>query len=122
MILLVDDEPTVRQFVRTVLERTGYEVVEAAGAEEALLILRDRQLPPQALLTDIVMPGRNGIWLAAQFHRIYPGVPVLFISGFAQTYLEELSGSVCLRKPFTPAELVAAVADLIGSGRSAGGM
>ncbi|MBZ5583318.1 MAG: response regulator [Acidobacteriia bacterium] len=120
MILLVDDERSVRQFARTVLERTGYEVRDAASAEEALRMVRSEP-SPQLLLTDIVMPGQNGIWLAAQFHRLHPATPVLFISGYSQNYQDELSGSVCLRKPFTPAELVAAVSDIISASRSARG-
>ncbi len=119
MILLVDDEITIRQFVCATLRRAGYEVMDAASAEDALRLL-DGGPPPQLLLTDIVMPGQNGIWLAAQFHRLYPTTPVLFISGFARDFQEELSGSVCLRKPFTPSELVAAVADIVGASRSAG--
>lgn len=116
MILVVDDDPTVRRYVRTTLERAGYKIAEAASAEEAMTAI-EGQPPLRLLLTDIVMPGRNGLWLAAQFHRALPKVPVLFISGFARDYQEELSGSVCLRKPFTPSELVAAVEDILGAGR-----
>ncbi len=118
MILIVDDEASIRQFVRIVLERAGYQVSEAAGAEEALAILRAGPAP-ELLLTDIVMPVRNGIWLAAQVHRILPKVPVLFVSGFSQDYKEELTGSVCLQKPFTAAALTAAVNDIVEARRSA---
>ncbi len=119
MILLVDDERAIRQFVRAVLERNGYDVMDAGSAEDALRLLHVGPAP-QLLLTDIVMPGQNGIWLAAQFHRLHPGTPVLFISGFSQNYQEELTGSICLRKPFTPAELMAAVTDITSASRSAG--
>jgi CheY-like chemotaxis protein len=119
VILIVDDEPGVRDFVRMTLQRAGYETEEAASADEALRKIRKQT--PRILLTDIVMPGKNGLWLAAQVHRLAPSLPVLFISGFAEDYEQELSGSVCLRKPFTPAELVAAVNDIMEARRSGGG-
>lgn len=110
MILIVDDEKSVRQLVRSVLVRGGYEVMEASNAEEALVILR--QHSPEVLLTDIVMPGMSGLGLAAHAHQLRPGLPVMFMSGFASKYEDELSGSVCLRKPFTPGQLLAAVQDI----------
>ncbi len=120
VILVVDDEASVRRMVRTILERAGYAVVEAANATEGQRIVE--QEPSAALLlTDIVMPGKNGLWLAAHVHQYRPGLPVLFMSGYAQDYQEELSGSVCIRKPFTPAELVTAVMDILGSAHSAPG-
>lgn len=121
MILVVDDEPGVRHVVRTTLERAGYSVREAASAEEAMRTLGE-QPPPRVLLTDIVMPGKNGLWLAAQVHRALPAVRVLFMSGFVQDYRVELTGAVCLSKPFTAAQLLAAIEDIAGgAGRSAGG-
>ena len=109
MILVVDDESGVRRFVRSILERAGHEVVEAPAGEEALGILRDVAREPDLLLTDIVMPGMNGLALAAQAHKIIPGLHVLFMSGFAQDYTDELTGSVCVAKPFTAAQLISAV-------------
>lgn len=109
MILVVDDESTIRRFVRAILERSGHSVMEAALGEEALGLLRAQVPAPDLLLTDIVMPGMNGLALAAQAHKIVPGLHVIFMSGFAQDYTSELTGSVCVSKPFKPAELVSAV-------------
>src|SRR5215475_4187172 len=113
-ILVVDDEKNIRDLVRTLLERAGYRVIEAADAEAALAVLRERMLEPQLLLTDIVMPGMSGLALAAHAHHLRPTLPVLFMTGFAEEYQDELSGSVVLRKPFKPTELLAAIQDVVG--------
>jgi len=115
VILIVDDERNIRDLVRHLLERAGYRVIEAPDAEAALEILRERLFEPQLLLTDIVMPGMNGLALAAQAHHLRPTLPVIFMTGFANEYQAELSGSVCLRKPFKPPELLAAIQDVVGS-------
>jgi len=66
------------------------------------------------MLTDIVMPGMSGLALAAQAHILRPGLPVIFMSGFASQYQDELVGNVCLRKPFKTQELLTAIEDVIG--------
>jgi CheY-like chemotaxis protein len=114
-ILVVDDEKEIRELVRTLLERAGYRVSEAASAEAALRILEERMLEPHLLLTDIVMPGMNGLALAAQAHHLRPSMPVIFMTGFANEYQAELCGSVCIRKPFKATELLAAIQDVVGS-------
>lgn len=114
MILVVDDERDVRNLVRVLVERAGYRVTEAGAAEEALRILQQRLLEPQLLLTDIVMPGMSGLSLAARAHQLRPSLPVIFMTGFADEYQAELSGSVCLRKPFKAPELLSAIQDVIG--------
>ena len=115
MILIVDDESAIRQLVRSILQSAGYRVREASGSAEALRILEDESSPPQVLLTDIVMPGMNGLALAATVHRMLPEVPVIFMTGFADEYEGELSGSVCLRKPFTIGQLLSAVDDIMSA-------
>jgi len=113
-ILVVDDEKNIRDLVRTLLERAGYRVMEAADAEAALAVLEERVLEPQLLLTDIVMPGMTGLALAARAHHLRPKLPVIFMTGFANEYQAELSGSVVLRKPFKPPDLLTAVQDVVG--------
>ena len=114
MILVVDDEREVRTLVRILVERAGYRVLEAENAEVALDILRQRALEPQLLLTDIVMPGMTGLSLAARAHQLRPSLPVIFMTGFADEYQAELSGSVVVRKPFKAADLLMAIQDVIG--------
>lgn len=113
MILVVDDERDIRDLVRRLTERAGYQMLEADSAASALRILQQNQ-GLQVMLTDIVMPGTSGLMLAAQAHILRPSLPVIFMTGFADLYQDELSGSVCLRKPFTPTELLAAIQDVIG--------
>ena len=114
MILVVDDERDIRNLVRILTERAGYRVTEAATGEEALRIIQERMLEPQLLLTDIVMPGMSGLSLAARAHQLRPSLPVIFMTGFADEFQAELSGSVCLRKPFKAPELLTAIQDVIG--------
>ena len=121
MILVVDDEVDVRRLVCSVLEQAGHVVIGASTAEQALSLLESHEPTPDLLLTDIVMPGMNGIMLAAQAHKRCPRLHVLFMSGYAQEYARELSGSVCISKPFKPAELIAAVQAALGATLKAGG-
>ena len=58
--------------------------------------------------------------LAAQAHHLRHDLPVMFMSGYASNYQDELSGSVCLRKPFTPSQLLTAVQDVLTLRRSGG--
>jgi len=110
MVLVVDDDDTIRTLVRTILEHAGHEVAEAGSGPEALKLVEERS--PDVLLTDIVMPGMNGLTLAAHAHQIRPSMPVIFMSGFANQYADELNGSVCLRKPFTASQLLLAISDV----------
>jgi DNA-binding NtrC family response regulator len=112
VILIVDDEAGVRHFLRAALETAGYAVEEAAGSAEALRILDHSR--PQLLITDIVMPESNGFQLAAHAHRLYPGLSVIFMTGYSAQYEAELSGTVYLAKPFTLASLLSAVESAIG--------
>ena len=111
VILIVDDEKPIRELVRSILSRAGHEVAVAEDAGQALQLLEEGA--PDLMLTDIVMPGMSGLALAAQAHHRRPGLRVMFMSGFASQYEEELSGSVCLSKPFTPSQLLAAVEDVL---------
>src|SRR5690349_11657868 len=112
MVLVVDDEQSIREFVSNVLERAGYTVVAAADSKQALEVLR--QQAPALLLTDVVMPGMNGLELAAHAHRLAPHLPAVFMTGFAAKYRDELAGTVCLPKPFKATELLAIVEGVIG--------
>ena len=113
MILVVDDEPSVRRLVSAILQSAGHEIQEAQSAAEALHFLRQNETPIELLLTDIVMPGMNGLSLAARVHHLRPEVPILFMSGFASDYEVELSGSICLQKPFTAGQLMTAIEDAL---------
>jgi PAS domain S-box-containing protein len=113
-ILLVEDEPAVRMLTRTVLERAGYRVLEAAHGVEALTRWDEATANIQLLLTDIVMPeGLGGRELAARLREKNPGLRVVFASGYSADIagrdlsLEE--GQNFIQKPFSRHQLLATV-------------
>jgi CheY-like chemotaxis protein len=83
-ILVVDDDSDVLELTAEVLSDSGYEVLKASGAEPALELLRGAQ-QVDLLLTDIVMPGLNGLALADEAKRLRPGLRVLYTSAFVKT-------------------------------------
>ena len=109
--LLVDDEPLVRASTADMLSDIGFAVVEASSAEEAMVLL-DRGLQPNIVVTDHLMPGRSGSELAAEVQGRWPRLPVLLISGYADATGVD-PALPRLTKPFKQAELVASVGELI---------
>ena len=105
-ILLVEDDESVRALARTVLEHYGYEVIEAANGYAALQALIEQRDRVHLLITDIVMPGMSGAALVEQVHKLTPGIPVLFISGYIgeSATREQLVNTQAnfLQKPFEP--------------------
>ena len=116
-LVLVEDEELVRQYARSVLENAGYKVIEAANGQEALRQIQAPGARVDLVLTDVVMPEMGGRELGEQVARLRPGLPVLYLSGYAEecTPAEEAipSGSVCLRKPFKAHELAARVREAL---------
>jgi two-component system, cell cycle sensor histidine kinase and response regulator CckA len=116
-ILLVEDEPSLRKLTRSTLVESGYTVLEAADAPEALEIVRRSDFPLDLLLTDIVMPGMNGPELAAQLSPRCPGMKVLFMSGYTDgavaTHGVLKPGVKILRKPFSRVTLAKYVAEVL---------
>jgi signal transduction histidine kinase len=112
-ILLVEDESDVRTLVRQVLQERGYRVVEATGPREALHIASDVTTPIDLLLTDVIMPQMTGRVLADLLTTEQPAMPVLFMSGYADSAVVEhgvlQAGRAYLQKPFTPMQLARVV-------------
>lgn len=122
-ILLVEDEATLRRLAQKILEREGHRVVAADCAEAALDLLTDAAAPPRALVTDVAMPGEDGLSLARRLRSRWPDLPVLLLSGYAEAMLDEpaeAAGMAFLAKPFAPADLAAAVSVLPRTGVPAG--
>ena len=114
-VLLVDDEPAVRDITRRLLERAGFRVIEAVDGHEALAIAGRREVKVDLLLTDMIMPGLDGRQVAAGFRAARPGVPVVGITGYAgesdQDDVFERDGLAGLvTKPFSSDALIRAVA------------
>ncbi|MFI5310926.1 MAG: PAS domain S-box protein, partial [Gemmatimonadales bacterium] len=112
-ILLVEDEPAVRAVARRVLERLGYVVLEAPNAHTALRLAETRTDEIHLLLTDVVMPGINGLDLAERFLKLRPATKVLFVSGYSENAgaLRAAidAGHAFIQKPFTPETLAQSV-------------
>ena len=109
-ILLAEDDDSLRGFLARALERAGYEVTACADGDEAAAVLdQDWDL----LLTDIVMPGMDGIEVARQAAALHPDLRIMFITGFAAVALHPASGAPkqakVLSKPFHLREIVAEV-------------
>lgn len=119
-VLLVDDEESVRDVTRRLLERLGYAVEVAASAEQARRVVAING-PPDLLVTDVIMPGESGPQLVESLARICPEVPVLFISGFAGDELLRQGtlrpGTVLLPKPYTAQELGSRVREVLDAAR-----
>jgi PAS domain S-box-containing protein len=118
-ILLVEDEAGVRRFVRTMLEKRGYRVLEAADAGEALAKVSASPRPIDLLLTDVIMPKMNGPDLAERIMELQPHLKVLFMSGYTdrairlQDRLAE--GAAFIQKPFTPQLLALRLREILGN-------
>jgi CheY-like chemotaxis protein len=118
MILLVEDEPMLRQLARTVLEASGYGILEASNGREGLALCEAHQGPIDLLLSDVVMPELGGRELATGARKLRPGIKVLFMSGHTQdVVLREgvEKGTAFLQKPFTPMELAHKVREALDS-------
>ena len=114
-ILIVDDELPIRQFLRRILEQAGYDVIDAADGEEAIRAASGGSI--DLLVTDLVMPGKEGIELIQHFRKSLNHVKVIAISGVGSgKYLKMariLGADAGLPKPFTPEELLTAIASLV---------
>jgi nitrogen-specific signal transduction histidine kinase/CheY-like chemotaxis protein len=110
-ILLVEDEPGLRDIAQRVLARSGFEVTAAAGPDEAILAAESMTEHIDLLLTDVVMPGMRGPELAIRLRASRPGLRVLLVSGYAEEIVEGgRDDSVpFLAKPFSAESLLAAV-------------
>ncbi|MGL4236335.1 ATP-binding protein [Tabrizicola sp.] len=118
VVLLVEDEASVRAFASRALSLRGYTVLEAANAEEALAKLADKSLHVDLFVTDVVMPGMDGPAWVRRAHVDRPNVKVIFMSGYAEDGLAEdqarVPNSVFLPKPFSLNELTNTVQGLLG--------
>jgi two-component system cell cycle sensor histidine kinase/response regulator CckA len=113
VVLLVEDEAPVRAFAGRALRLRGYTVLEAADAEEALMLLDDPGLEVDVFVTDVVMPGMDGPSWVRQAREQRPNARVVFMSGYAEDSLSEdqarIPNSVFLPKPFSLNQLAETV-------------
>jgi CheY-like chemotaxis protein len=108
-IVVVEDEVALRMILQRVLTSAGYTVLLASNADEALSTCARHAGPIHLLLTDVVMPGMSGLALVREIARTGPSLPVLFMSGYGDTMLDQAVlpdvDLHFLAKPFTVAEV-----------------
>jgi CheY-like chemotaxis protein len=119
-ILLVDDDDDVRTITTDMITELGYKVTAVGSADEALTKVCEE--PFDLLITDVAMPGVNGVELARRVRAIDEKLPILFSSGYAdvQTFGEELSDGTVLKKPFRMVDVasrIEATLDMAFSGK-----
>jgi len=116
-VLLVEDEDTVRGLARTILEDCGYRVLVATRGAEALRIAESHLGPIHLMLTDVVMPGMSGSELAERLCPSYPGMRLLYMSGYTDEAILPHGvlepGGAFLQKPFTPEALAGKVREVL---------
>jgi DNA-binding response OmpR family regulator len=114
-VLVIDDDRLTRWSVSRILGRAGYQVREAASAEEGLHAIAERR--PEAVLLDVVLPDLDGFAVLRTIRRDFPGLPVILMTAHASRETlraaRELGAQGHLAKPCNPAELYAALSDVI---------
>ena len=111
-VLVIDDNPTQLCVREAVLRGAGFSVQSASSAEEALNILRNKQLSAglQVIVTDHVLPGASGAVFVKELRRFRPEVPVLVITGMDEAESEYAGlGVIFLHKPCAPEEMITRV-------------
>jgi len=122
-VLVVEDDDIVRELVLETLTMFGYTVLEADCGARAQQICNDHQGPIQLLLTDVIMPGgQSGAQLAEVLTANYPGMAVLFMSGYTDDTIVHHGvlepGIAFIQKPFVPNDLAAKVREVIDKAQS----
>jgi DNA-binding NtrC family response regulator len=117
-ILIIDDEDQPRRMLQQVLMRAGYEVVEARDGNEGLQCFREA--PTDVIITDILMPEKEGLETIIDLRRAFPTVKIIAISGGGRTgnlnfldIAKRLGAQRTLQKPFDLQDMLGAVSDLL---------
>ena len=118
-VLLTEDEQDVREIAREFLESGGYKVVEAKDAADAIELARQHNGAIDLLVTDMVMPGMTGQELAVHLQREYPGLCVVFMSGYSEHAATEMANADpsvrLLSKPFSRGAILRTVREILHS-------
>jgi two-component system response regulator ResD len=113
-VLIVDDEPRVRELMRRQLEHSGHELYDAEDAQVALDVMAST--PCDVIFCDIQMPGRDGLWLTAELRKLYPMSAVVLATGVSSVppRVSMQAGVLAyLVKPFTRQALLASLATAV---------
>jgi PAS domain S-box-containing protein len=117
-VLVVEDEPAMREVTADILSEAGYRVSCAEGSDAALAILARASVPPDLLLTDVVLPGMSGPQLVQRARSLFPAMRVAFVSGYTRDAVLGLGvgpagGVTLLQKPFTSQALLQRVREAL---------
>jgi CheY-like chemotaxis protein len=114
-VLVIDDEPMVRVVVGRLLEEWGFKAVEAENGQAGLQTARKLNGDLSMVISDLAMPQMDGYEFARVFRQLYPGVPILFITGKSSSSVPSSGRDQLLFKPFDPDTFLDAVARLLES-------
>jgi PAS domain S-box-containing protein len=118
-ILVVEDEPALRELTCVLLQEAGYTVLDSSGVENAIAIAKDSHRAIDLLLTDIVMPRLDGRELANQLVALRPNLRILYMSGYTDDVIVHRGllkqATVLVQKPFTKATLLRKVRETLDS-------
>jgi DNA-binding response OmpR family regulator len=113
-ILLAEDEALLRELGEAILRNAGYSVVSVHRRDELDSLLKSSTSDIDVLLTDVVMPEISGQELAAKVRSRWPGVRVIYTSGYPSEELKDMHRDAAfLQKPFTPAELMDKIREVL---------
>jgi CheY-like chemotaxis protein len=120
-VLLVEDADALRKLARSFLVDHGFEVITASNGEEAVEVARNHSGRIDLLLTDVVMPGMNGRLLADRLLSKRPGLKVVFISGYTDSFIAGHGvlepGTHLLHQPFTEDALIRKIREVLDANR-----
>ncbi len=117
MVLLVEDDESVRAFAASALIEMGYHVYEAANGKKALELIKKEQLKPKLLITDMIMPEMNGKELVSNLELLLPDLKVIFTSGYTDNYIvqqgELIKGINFIQKPYSLRKFTKKIRDVL---------
>ena len=118
LILIIDDEPQIRAMLKLMLERDGYEVAEAPDGIEGIRVYR--QKPADLIITDLIMPNKDGIGMIIDLKKEFPNVKIIAMSGGGlnkpEGYLrgaKKLGAAYTLTKPIDRDEMLRTIKDVL---------
>lgn len=117
-IIVVEDDPSVLEYIVVVLESSGYKVIKASDGESAIIKAKDLKEGLDLLITDIVLPGKNGFETAKEIFKIFPEIKVIFMSGYPSdrtNQIFEFENFDFLQKPFIPSILLEKIDNMFQS-------
>jgi CheY-like chemotaxis protein len=118
VVLLVEDEPFVRDATCRTLENAGFEVLTAGNAEEAMMLYRKRHGKIDLLMTDMGLPGRNGRQLSQDLRNTSAEIPIVLTSGYVESQCDIESrgpNTYFLAKPYSRVELFGLMGKIFGA-------